>query len=116
MGEVVIGPVASDRTGTLSGLEPFDNATNYYGAWTDEYLHLIASGQLFARFPSDAYLMFKYRRELATSRKCNAFEKALDSGPFYLKHTGDKCDHIIVDDDFNITGIIDWSFARVVPV
>lgn len=28
----------------------------------------------------------------------------------------DKGDHILVDDDYNITGIIDWTFARTVPI
>lgn len=27
----------------------------------------------------------------------------------------DKGDHILVDDEYNITGIIDWTFARTVP-
>jgi len=27
----------------------------------------------------------------------------------------DKGDHILIDDDFQITGIIDWTFARTVP-
>jgi len=30
---------------------------------------------------------------------------------FYLKHFNDKGDHILVGDDFNITGIIDWELA-----
>ena len=114
-GSVVVGPVAGDRTGTLSRVGPFHDASSYYVAWVEEYLRLIASRQLFARFSSDVCLMFKSLRELATSGKCNTFEKALDSGPFYLKHMDDKGDHIMVDDDFNITGITDWSFARVVP-
>ncbi|KAJ5182489.1 hypothetical protein N7492_000105 [Penicillium capsulatum] len=25
-------------------------------------------------------------------------------------------DHILVDDEYSITGVIDWTFARVVPV
>ncbi len=33
-----------------------------------------------------------------------------DAG-FFLKHFDDKGDHILVDEDFNITGIIDWEFA-----
>ncbi|CAG8889968.1 unnamed protein product [Penicillium egyptiacum] len=28
----------------------------------------------------------------------------------------DKGDHILVDEDYNITGIIDWTFARLVPI
>ncbi|KAL2129175.1 hypothetical protein VTI74DRAFT_8115 [Chaetomium olivicolor] len=27
----------------------------------------------------------------------------------------DKGGHILIDNDFNITGIIDWNFARIVP-
>jgi hypothetical protein len=34
-----------------------------------------------------------------------------NEGPFYLKHYDDKGDHILVDDDYNITGILDWEFA-----
>lgn len=30
---------------------------------------------------------------------------------FYIKHFDDKGDHILVDEDYNITGIIDWEFA-----
>lgn len=30
---------------------------------------------------------------------------------FYLKHTDDKGDHTVFNDDFNITGIIDWEWA-----
>ena len=36
----------------------------------------------------------------------------LDDGRFYLKHADDKGDHILVDDDYNITGIIDWEWAH----
>lgn len=28
----------------------------------------------------------------------------------------DKGDHILVDDEYNITGLIDWTYTRVVPV
>jgi hypothetical protein len=39
----------------------------------------------------------------------------LNNGPFFLKHSDDKGDHILVDEEFRITGIIDWTFAKVVP-
>lgn len=35
-----------------------------------------------------------------------------DDGKFYLKHADDKGDHILVDEHFNITGIIDWEWAH----
>ena len=34
---------------------------------------------------------------------------------FFLKHFDDKGDHVLVNEDFNITGIIDWEFASVEP-
>jgi hypothetical protein len=36
----------------------------------------------------------------------------LDDGKFYLKHADEKGDQILVDDEFNITGIIDWEWAH----
>jgi hypothetical protein len=32
-----------------------------------------------------------------------------------LKHVDDYGDHILVDEQLNITGIIEWQMARVVP-
>lgn len=77
---------------------------------------MIYEKQLFVRYPVDAFLIFKYFGQLAEKGQFNAFEESLDHGPFYLKHMDDKGDHILVDDDFNVTGIIDWTFARTVPI
>lgn len=38
-----------------------------------------------------------------------------NNGDFYLKHADDKGDHILVDEDFNITGIVDWEWAHTAP-
>ena len=38
-----------------------------------------------------------------------------DDSDFFLKHYDDEGDHILVDEDFNITGIIDWEFASTEP-
>lgn len=77
---------------------------------------MIADGQLFACYPVNAYIIFKQLEQLAEDGKCNQFEPDLNNGPFFLKHTDDKGDHIFVDEEFNITGLIDWSFSRTVPV
>ncbi|KAK4974038.1 hypothetical protein LTR28_010656 [Elasticomyces elasticus] len=114
-GDIQIGPVTGDRTGTLSQIGPFREATQHYIAWAEEYLRMIADRQLFINYPVDAYLIFKYLATLAQEGKYNDFERGLDNGPFYLKHMDEKGDHILVDDNFNITGIIDWSCARTVP-
>ncbi|KAI9829785.1 MAG: hypothetical protein M1819_006022 [Sarea resinae] len=115
-GKVCISATAGDRTGTLPRLGPFKDAKEYYVAWCEAYLDLIASQQLFVRFPVNAYLIFHFLREQARQGKWSDFEENIDRGPFYLKHMDDKGDHILVDEDtLRITGIIDWTFARIVP-
>jgi hypothetical protein len=34
---------------------------------------------------------------------------------FYLRHGEDKGDHILIDADYNITGIIDWDWSTLQP-
>jgi aminoglycoside phosphotransferase (APT) family kinase protein len=54
---------------------------------------------------------------------CQIFEHALCSlvlqgkkaGPFPLKHPDFHFNNILLDDDFNITGILDWTGAQTVP-
>ncbi|KAJ5630027.1 hypothetical protein N7528_003684 [Penicillium herquei] len=114
-GQVEVGPVVGDRTGTFSYAGPFSNSRGLYTAIAENYLALIGDSQLYSDYPVNAYLIFRYLKQLAETGRWNAFEPSLDEGPFYLKHTDDKGDHIMVDDDYNITGIIDWTYARVVP-
>lgn len=113
---VCVGPITGDRSGFLAQLGPFSDAKAFYVRYAEEHLRLITDGQLWGRYPTDAYLMFKHLRGLALQEKVNPLECAGGKGPFYLKHTDDKGDHILVDSQFNITGIIDWSFARTLPV
>jgi hypothetical protein len=35
--------------------------------------------------------------------------------PCFLTHPDDKGDHILVDEDFHITAVIDWEWAHTVP-
>ncbi|EPS30806.1 hypothetical protein PDE_05758 [Penicillium oxalicum 114-2] len=113
-GSLSVGPIVGDRTGTFSQMGPFDSAREYYTTWAEKYLDLICDRQLFAPYSVNAYLIFRYLKELAERGRWNAFESTLDNGPFFLKHMDDKGDHILVDEEYNITGIIDWTFARVV--
>ncbi|KAI1312738.1 hypothetical protein F5Y03DRAFT_197215 [Xylaria venustula] len=114
-GAIRVGTVASDRTGTLPCIGPFESARDYYSSWANAYLQLITDGQLFSAYPVDGYLMFKHIEEQVKSGPWLEKWQGLDSGPFFLKHMDDKGDHILIDDNFQITGIIDWSFARIVP-
>lgn len=40
------------------------------------------------------------------------YHHGLDDGQFYLMHADDKGGHILIDDDYNITGIVDWEWAH----
>ncbi|KAI9716971.1 MAG: hypothetical protein M1828_007485 [Chrysothrix sp. TS-e1954] len=114
-GRIGIGPAASDRTGTLRPIGPFKNATQFYAALCDQYLHLISDRQIFTEMPIDAYLMYRSLKQMAHLGQWNASAPGQDDGPFFLKHMDEKGDHVLVDEDYNITGIIDWTFARSVP-
>ncbi|KAI0388787.1 hypothetical protein F5Y17DRAFT_463370 [Xylariaceae sp. FL0594] len=114
-GAVRVGPIASNRTGSMPCIGPFENATDYYRTWIQTHLDLITDHQLFSQYSTDAYLMFKHLEEGIQTGTWFHRWKDMDSGPFFLAHMDDKGDHILVDEDFNITGIIDWTFARVVP-
>ena len=107
-----VSAVASDRFLALTPHGPFDDAESYYTSFAEQHLALICDGQLYTEYPVDAYLVYRFLKESASqlaSRDANA------SAEFFLKHVDDKGDHILVDEDFNITGIIDWEMARTVP-
>ncbi|EED13922.1 hypothetical protein TSTA_101620 [Talaromyces stipitatus ATCC 10500] len=40
------------------------------------------------------------------------FDGRFDDGRFYLRHADNKGDHILVDDEFYITGVLDWEWAH----
>jgi hypothetical protein len=69
---------------------------------------LIADGQLYPQFPVEAYLVYRFLQD-------SAAQLSDPEDKFFLKHIDDKGDHLLVDEDLNITGIIDWLMAPVVP-
>ena len=54
---------------------------------------------------------------------CRVFEQSLSplvlmermSGPYPLKHMDLHYNNILLDDDFNITGVVDWTGSQTVP-
>lgn len=103
-----VAATASDRFVCLDTYGPFVTSAAYYTAWAEQYLELIADLQLYPQFPVEAYLVYRFLQD-------NVHQMADSEGQFFLKHVDDKGDHLLVDDDQNITGIIDWQMARVVP-
>ncbi|KAF7928663.1 uncharacterized protein EAE98_005719 [Botrytis deweyae] len=111
--QLQVSKCASDRFLVLDPRGPFSTSTEYYSAFAEQYLELIADGQLYTEYPINAYLVYRFLKD-----NVHQFKRSVDSDGverFYLKHVDDKGDHLFVDDQLNITGIIDWQMARVVP-
>ncbi|RSL90896.1 hypothetical protein CEP52_014413 [Fusarium oligoseptatum] len=114
-GTIKVDPMASDNTAMLPCMGPFKHAEDIYSSWAVAHLKLITEGQIFADFSLDAYIMFKYiLRQIKTGVWLNRWGQ-VNAGPFFLKHPDDKGSHLLVDDDFQITGVISWTFARILP-
>ncbi|KAK2059315.1 hypothetical protein LY76DRAFT_29021 [Colletotrichum caudatum] len=103
-----VSATASDRFVCLDPYGPFESSAAYYTAWAEQYLALIADGQLYPQFPVEAYLVHQFLKD-------NVFQLSDSEKLFFLKHVDDKGDHLMVDEDLKITGIIDWQMARIVP-
>lgn len=68
-------------------------------------LNLIVDRELHSPWAVDAFLIHRFLLDLVPSL-CR------DKEPhFYCRHLDDQGDHIMVDDNFNIAGIIDWEWA-----
>lgn len=71
----------------------------------------IVDGEL-SSLAVDNYLSHCWRHEMIAHVGAHCRR----NGPsFFLKHFDDKGDHILVDGEYNITGIIDWEFASAEP-
>ncbi|KAK3897115.1 hypothetical protein C8A05DRAFT_48141 [Staphylotrichum tortipilum] len=103
-----ISATASDRFVCLYPHDPFETSAAYYTSWAEQYLALIADGQRYPQFPVEAYLVYRFHKNCAA-------QLADGEDVFFLKHVDNKGDYLFVDQDHNITGIIDWQMARVVP-
>jgi len=66
---------------------------------------------MYTQRPVDAYLIHRFLTDLVPT----ITPASTGDIKFYLKHADDKGDHIVVDDDFNVIGIIDWEWAHTAP-
>ncbi|KAG8623886.1 hypothetical protein KVT40_008862 [Elsinoe batatas] len=109
-GSTVVSACASTRFVNVGKLGPFQSDEQYYTGYIHHYLDLIADGQLYVDYPDIAF-RFYHTMLAAVPSLC------APSGPpaFYIKHVDDKGDHIMINNQGIITGIIDWQFARCVP-
>ena len=119
-----IGPFAReslidvDRASTvMKTLGPFGPLRDCHTAEINLILDLIRRREMYAQQPVDAYLIHLFLLELVP-RITSPVDSPIESGrpsPFFLTHADDKGDHILVDEDFHITAVIDWEWAYTVP-
>ncbi|KAI1472459.1 uncharacterized protein F4812DRAFT_408975 [Daldinia caldariorum] len=116
-GDIHIGALARESLTdfTESGMRtmgPFSSLKEYHESSIRLILDLILRGEMYSEQAVDAYLIHRFLLDIVPIVLSQSVE---DDGNFYLKHADDKGDHIMVDEDFNITGIIDWEWAHTAP-
>lgn len=115
--DIKAAAIASSRFLSLGKHGPFADPLEYSTSIADFHLDLIADGQLYPEYPKEAFLFYRLLRDKAAPALAATVTTAESSasGSFYLKHVDDKGDHLLVDEGYNITAVIDWQFARFVP-
>ncbi|KAK8000591.1 hypothetical protein PG990_013191 [Apiospora arundinis] len=103
----------SSKTGKSLG--PFQKPQQELVAVNEAIGSMIATGEFGTMDPVDDYLMHLCRAELSKKFWINPQNSTTQSHEkFYLKHPDDKGDHILVNHEFDIVGVIDWEWARTV--
>lgn len=98
------------QVGGEGPLGPFSSSIEGSRATLKTHLSMIASGEINADYPVDTYLAHRFRLDIVDDLWKDAFLE----GKFFLKHPDDKGDHIMVNDTFDIVGIIDWEWTQTV--
>lgn len=114
----IVGPLTWDEIadinpdGSLSLLGPFQDLESYLTAVIKRNLDFIVTGKAYESGRLDAYLVHLYLLDCVPKLSRHLAD---DSAQFFLRHVDDKGSHILVDDDYNIVGMIDWEWAQIVP-
>ncbi|KAF3058309.1 hypothetical protein GL218_05369 [Daldinia childiae] len=96
----------------MQTMGPFSSLEEYHKSEIRLILNLILREEIYLQRAVNAYLIHRLLLDLVPI----VFSKSVqDDQRYYLKHVDDKGDHIMVDEDFNITGIIDWEWAHTAP-
>lgn len=93
-----------DSSGNLNPFSPFSHSNDYYTALIQQKIQLIKTGEIASSVPLDQNLVYL---SLLDSLPPN------ESCPIFLRHMDSSDANFLVDDDYNITGIIDWELAII---
>ncbi|RDL40691.1 uncharacterized protein BP5553_00670 [Venustampulla echinocandica] len=101
-----VGPAFFDYdcNGAILPFGPFNNSNDYYTTLIERRIQRIKDGEIATSAPADLYLVYMTLLHHLPSN---------DSGPFFLRHIDSRDSNFLVDDEYNITGIIDWELATI---
>ncbi|KAL9083859.1 MAG: hypothetical protein Q9159_005535 [Coniocarpon cinnabarinum] len=104
--ELHVGPFAHESMHGLNAQAagPFQTVQECRHAELQMVLRAIARDEMYVQQPVDAYLVHRFLLDVLS-------HLLPPRNGIFLKHADDKGDHIMVDDDYNITGIVDWEWA-----
>jgi aminoglycoside phosphotransferase (APT) family kinase protein len=91
-------------------LGPFSSSLEGSQAMIKTYLAMIARGEIDNSCPVDNYLVHQFCLDIVNT----LWKDVPLKEQFFLKHPDDKGDHILVNDSFDIVGIIDWEWTHTV--
>ena len=116
IGSQHIGPTAREEfiditDGVMRALGPFTSMRECYTAYLHEILERILTCQLYTHHALDAYLIHRFLLDLTEQ----VWPVEEEGGKTYLNHADDKGNHILIDNDYTITGMIDWGWAFSAP-
>lgn len=106
------------ETGVMRTTGPLASWEEYHTSSLRLVLDLILRQEMYSAQAVDAYLIHRYLPDLVSSVLLPGPPSSTQGARhecYFLKHADDKGDHILVDDDFNITGIIDREWAHTAP-
>lgn len=107
----------SFEQGPIPGLGgPFQTATEFFKAWSDKTGFGISEERL--KDACGEYFSQVLPSVLSFPESISAIADKLsicDQGPFPLFHGDFGHNNVIVDDDYNVLGLIDWDFAFAAP-
>ncbi|KAG6183019.1 hypothetical protein E4U27_001531 [Claviceps purpurea] len=119
--QIQVGALA-DFTTFRSGdggmpLGPFRSSEEAFRATVEANTRMVVTGEIgSAENVLDILLAYRFMLDVLDqmSEKPSTPEKGGEQ--FFLKHVDDKGDHILVNDDFDIVGIIDWEWCSTAPM
>ncbi|KAB8356563.1 hypothetical protein FH972_024145 [Carpinus fangiana] len=104
-----VGPFAQPQLfkNPTQALGPFGTTHEMAQRILLSYLDMYHTGEL-KDYTTDSTLTHKWRLD-----NLDLIYPPEQGDRFFLKHFEDKGDHILVNDEFDITGIIDWEWASI---